>query len=155
GQGLDVTLELGPIGQDDARRLDVADHDPVVVELHLPRRVDVALHPAADREVPGRDLGLHLAARVDRQVLRAGDLAADGPLDHQPLVTALDLAFHLDRAAEYGLVRLVVHRLPSRTPGPDPGQMRSRSVCYFRYLRLSSAGSSNVMSTRPFSLAPS
>src|SRR4030095_15001635 len=97
---LDVALELGPVGDDHARRLDVAHHLAFLAHLDALGRGHIADEHAADRQVLGGDAGLHLATGVDGQILARDDLALNAALDDEILFT-LDLALDLHGGAEH------------------------------------------------------
>src|SRR3989304_1330549 len=92
---LDVALELGPVGDDDARRLDVADDLAFPLHLAALGRLDVADDLPAHREGARAHARLDASRAGDGEVLLARDLAADPALDDEVLV-ALDLALDLE-----------------------------------------------------------
>src|SRR5439155_11981195 len=105
---LDVALELGTIGDDDARRLDVADHLAFLAHFDALGGGHVADQHAADGQVLGRNAGLDLARAVDGEVAARDDLALDAPLNDE-ILFAFDLPFDLHRRAEYSRGLVAVH----------------------------------------------
>src|SRR5512133_2400248 len=99
---VDVALEDGAVGDEDARRADVADHLAVRLQLDLVARADVPGHLTRDLDVRGLDVGLDHARALDEEALLQADLALHRALDHQVLVTG-DLSVDDDGAADHRL----------------------------------------------------
>src|SRR3972149_5996902 len=86
--------ERGPLGDHDARRLDVAREPAARLDHDLLGRLAVTDHLAGDDQRVGRDVGLDAAARGDPQLGREAHAALDAALDHHRL-GAVKLALQL------------------------------------------------------------
>ena len=106
---VDAAAEVRAFGNRHARRDDVAVDRPVVADVDLLGRGDVAGHFAEDDDGLGKHLRLDLAVRPDRQhVLTQLDLAFDLAFDRQ-VFAAVQLAFDDDRFADVHNMSSPVH----------------------------------------------
>src|SRR5579859_6766647 len=154
---VDVALELGPVGDRDARGLHVADDARPALQVDALGRVDVARERARHDERAARHVGLDRRAVLDGDALLRGELAAHGAR-HDDVLVRRDLAFDRDARADdrarHGDVSVVV-------PSGKPAQRRA-AAGRARASREappppppSSGGSSNSQSRRPEKRAPS
>src|SRR6185295_13770059 len=109
---VDVALEGGPVGDEDARGLDVADHAALALQLHLVRGRDVAGDPAGDLHVLRLDVRLDDAGALHVQGLLEGDLPLHGALDDQVLVAG-DLTIDHDARTNDRIRHVVLDPSPN------------------------------------------
>ena len=79
---LDGALELGPVGDLDPRRPEVADHTGALTEHDALGGDDVALDLAVDLDAVGLDVGGDERRAGDEEVRRQGDVALHPALHH-------------------------------------------------------------------------